>query len=214
MSHYDRYAPLTYTGTVSSANAGDYGSVYTPERNEQRSLKMESQIEYEYVNYYLTVSSRDRNPTDYPAVNRYVVNLSKEFKNVYSIELIQAIIPDKHNITHEPYLLLKIDELEDVMASSDRNISDAFAILQIAPPTTNNGFIQIDKRIHENTIKYYRIPKASLSRMTISITDCDGTLFNFGADSSPIDKALQNTFVFKIVCLEKRRNELSHRNVF
>jgi hypothetical protein len=195
--------------------SNNFQNVYTPQFNEQYSVKQEKDIRYEEVYYYLAVSSKDRNTTDYPDVNKYTINLPKEYKNISSIELIQAIIPDQNQVTKEPYLLLKIDELEDVMASTDRNISDAFAILQLAPPTTSpHGFIQIDKRIHENTVKYYRIPKASLTRMTISITDYLGALFDFGNDSTPIDKKLQNTFVFKITCLEKTRSELNHRNVF
>ena len=77
--------------------------------------------------------------------------------------------------------------------------------------------MQIDKRIHENTVKYYKTPKANLSRMTIKILDSLGDVFDFGTDTIPpnaIDKTLQNTFIFKIVTLEKRRKELNHRNVF
>ena len=147
-------------------------------------------------------------------MNRYVINLSREFKNIYSIELIQAIIPAKNNVENEPYLLLKIDEIDDVTESVDGHIDNAFAILQLAPPTTPGGFIAIDKRIHENTIKYYQTPKAALSKMTVTITNCDGIPFNFGDDVSPPQKDLQNTFVFKIVTLDKKRQELSHRNIY
>ena len=112
-------------------------------------------------------------------------------------------------------MLLKIEELEDVMISNDRHISDSFAILQLAQPTTPGGFIMIDKRIHENTVKYFRAPKASLNKMTVSVTDAYGTPFDFGSDSpSPPIKSLQNTFVFKVIILEKKRNVLEHRNVF
>lgn len=182
------------------------------------SVNQEPNIEYEEVNYYLTVSSKERNVSLYPNVNSYVVHFQKEFKNIYSVELIQAIIPDRNDVVNEPYLLLKIEELEDVMVSNDKHVSDAFAILQLAPPSSSGNFIQLDKRIHENTVKYFRIPKANLSKMTIKIVDYDGVPFDFlnGATdnvSSPV-KAYQNTFVFKVVCLEKKRAQLSHRNVF
>ncbi|WP_323680093.1 hypothetical protein, partial [Exiguobacterium indicum] len=63
-------------------------------------------------------------------------------------------------------------------------------------------------------IKYFRTPKASLSRMTVTLADYSGQPFDFGADgpTEPL-KEFQNTFVFKITTLEKKRT-LGHRNVF
>jgi hypothetical protein len=194
-----------------------YNQVYTESNNSQLSTMAEPSIKYEYVNHYVSVSSRDRLLDQYQNVNRYVVNLPEELRNIYSIELVQAIIPDVNNVLQEPYLLLKIDEIEDVMLSVDRNMSDAFAILQLCSPTVPGGFIQIDKRVHEHTVKYFKTPKATLAKMSISITDCNGVLFNFGANETvghPVNKALQNTFVFKVVCLEKQRETLNTRGVF
>jgi len=212
MSQYNRYERTNFTEHNSDTYMqNDYQNAYNSKFNQQLSAQSEPNIHYEEFSYYLTVSSKDRDINSHPSVNSYTITFPKDFKNIKSIELIQAIIPDKNNVTAEPYLLLKIDELEDVMVSTNKYVSDAFAILQLAPPTTTGGFIQIDKRIHENTTKFFKNPKASLSKMTISITNEAGELFNFGAGNS---KGLQNTFVFKIVCLEKERSVLSHRNVF
>lgn len=202
---------MEYNKTVYNTNT--YTDVYTSSSNTPWSNVVEQDIEYELHEMYLTVSSRDRDVAQYPKSNTYTLQFPIEFKNVYSIELIQGIIPDQNSVTNEPYLLLKIAELEDLMVSNDRNISDAFAILQLSKPTATGTFIQIDKRIHENVIKYYKTPKATLSKMTISITDVDGIPFDFGGDST-LTKAYQNTFVFKIVCMEKKRAVLQHRNVF
>lgn len=214
--HYQRYARQQY----SSSNQNDftsnhYENVYDKNYNIPLSVKQEPEIEYTRVEYYLTVSSRDRDRTVYPSVNRYVIQLPREFRNIASIELIQAIIPDKNNVTHEPYLLLMIDEIKDVMISSDKAMSESFAVLQLTSPLV--GFIQLDKRIHENTVKEFRTPMAGLSKMSISLKKYDGTLFNFGNDSSPPtphDIDFQNTFVFKIICLEKSRTNLNQRNVY
>lgn len=212
---YKRYIPYSVQEyNKSQFNGNNYNDVYNPQFNQQFSVQSEPDIEYDYVNYYLTVSSRDRDISNYPNVNHYVVHFPTEFKNIYSIELVQAILPDKNNISSAPYLLLKVDEIEDVMVSADNNISDSFAILQPATPVTTGGFMQLDKRIHELTIKYYKIPRASLSKMTITITDCNGVPFDFGSDSNPPNTALQNTFVFRIICFEKNRNTLNHRNVY
>lgn len=211
-AHYQRYTQSTFDEyNQNQYQQNDYNSVYTPA--QQFSTQQEPNIEYDQVAYYLTVSSKDRDVDQYPNESSYVQNFQQEFKNIQSIELIQAIIPDKNNVTSEPYLLLKIEELEDVMVSVDRNISDSFAILQLCTPTITGSFIQIDKRIHENVIKYFKTPKSTLARMTIKVTDSDGNPFDFGGASS-LSKQFQNIFIFKIVCMEKKRSTLSHRNVF
>lgn len=192
----------------------DFEKVYSPNFNQKYSISVEPTIEYEEKVYYLTVSSKDRNISFDPLVNNYIVHFPNEFKNIYSIELIQAIIPAKNNVESEPYLLLQIEEIKDVMISSDSNISNSFAMLLLAPPTTPGGFIQIDNRIHENTVFNFTTPKASLSKMSISIKDSNGNLFDFGVNSNTFNKNMQNTFIFKIIIGQKKRAQLDQRNVY
>ena len=216
--HYNRYTNTRYNEYNSKQyEQNNYNDVYNKDYNVQYSVTNESNITYSEYSYYITVSSKDRDRTVYPNVNRYSVSLPQEFKNITSVELIQAIIPAKNDADAEPYLLLDIDEINDVMISNDRYVSESFAILQPSTPITSGGFMQIDKRIHENTVKQYKTPKANLSKLTISIKDCFGELFNIGSDSTPPtnpDKSIQNTLVFKVVTLEKERSELNNRNVF
>jgi hypothetical protein len=214
--HYNRYNPSNYLqSNIRTYDNNSYTNAYSSSYNKPLSVQQETQIEYEEVVKYISISSKDRDVNIYPSVSRYSINFHTELKNIISIELVQGMIPDKNNVLDEPYLLLKIDELDEVVISNDRNISDSFAILQLAEPTKTGGFIMIDKRIHEHTIKYFRTPKAALNKMTVTITDAYGTPFNFGNDSpDPPVKNLQNTFVFRAVVLEKKRNVLEHRNVF
>lgn len=212
-AHYNRYQQNWTPNQYQTGN--DYNVAYSKENNKSLSVVVEPDVEYEETTHYLVVSSNDRNTTDYPNVNKYVINLQNEIKNITSIQLIQAIIPDKNNVTQEPFLLLKIEEMEDVMICNNRNISDAFAILQMASPVTSGYFIEIDTKIHENCVKYYKTPKSSLSRLTISITDAYGTPFDFGNDTpSPPNKEFQNLFVFKLTTLETKRNQLNGRAIF
>jgi len=213
------YTPLNNTNDIKKFNEKNYdvndiGKVYSQNFNEKYSISEEPNIEYEEKIFYLSVSSKNRNLSANPLVNNYVIQFPTEFKNIYSIELIQAIIPAKNNVEGEPYLLLDVAEIEDVMVSSDTHMSKSFAILQLSEPITAGGFIQIDKRIHENTILHFTTPKASLSKMTISIKDCDGNLFDFGVNSNTLNKSMQNTFVFKIVVGQKKRAQLNQRNVY
>lgn len=208
--HYNRYQKLnTVTSNSESYNNNLYNTVYKPADN----LSLNEQVSYATETHFLVISSADRDLDSYPKSNQFVINLQKEYKNIASVELIHAIIPDKNSVTTEPYLLLKINELSTTMDSSNHHISDSFAILQPAPPTTTGGFIQLDKRIAENVILYYETPKASLSKVTVKITNSTGVPFEFGGDTT-IDKAYQVTFVLKLVCYVKDRATLNLKNVY
>lgn len=225
---YNRYKNLdnvmesniyeTYNGNVSDINtdknySNDYIKSFNPEYNNQLSVSQEPNIEYETTIHDLVVTSKSRDLLGYPSSSHYVVNLSKEYKNIKSISLVQAIIPDQNAVTNEPYLLLKVDELNNNMDCNDKNISDAFAIIQLTPATVSGTFIQNDNRIHEKSVLYFKTPKAQLSKMTITITDSDGIPFNFGGNNTLI-KAYQNVFTFRIVTEEKNRRILQNRAVF
>jgi hypothetical protein len=155
-NHYNKFNVNEFNNREYSQNS--FNKVYASENNKDLSVLQEPNIEYEELEYYVTVSSRDRDTTNYPNVNNYSIQLPQEFRNISQIELIQAIIPSANNVAAEPYLLLNISELNDVMISSDKNITNSFAILPLAQPVTPNGFIQIDKRIHENTVYSFITP--------------------------------------------------------
>lgn len=216
--NYNRYVKTNYSEyNTKQFDQNNFKNAYDENYNKSYSVSQEPDIVYEQIEHYLSISSRDRNRANYPNVNSYIINFPVEFRNIASIELVQAIIPAQNNVDEEPYLLLTIDELPDVMISNDKNIANSFAILQLSAPISAGGFIQIDKRIHENTVLTFKTPKANLAKMTVSIRDCLGNLFDFGSDAAlptAPTKSLQNTFIFKVTTLEKRRMQLSHRNVY
>jgi hypothetical protein len=210
--HYNRY---NYTAP-SEVNANNfrnnnYNKVF---EDGALSVSQEPDITYTKREYYLVVSSKDRDPVIYPNPNSFRLTLPKIYRNIHSVELIQAILPDKNSILSEPYIVLTVNELEDIMESNDPHISDAFAILMLAPPNAAGGFISVDNRIHENTVLRYPTPKANLSTMTIKLTDFNGDLFNFTNTPGIIDKQYENTFIFKITQLVKNTNELEVRGIF
>lgn len=207
--HYKRYQVHNIQEhNLDKFGENDYNKMY--KNDAQLSTVQEPNINYDTFEYFLTISSVTRDTVVYPSVSNYSINLDRPFRNIHSIELIQSIIPDKNSVTAEPYLLLQINEIDDVMVAKDQNILNSFAILQLCSPIVAGGFINIDKRIHENVLKVFHTP-ISLSRVSIKIAEFDGSVFDFGGSGS-IDKQYQNTFVFKIVCFEKRRNDF--RNVY
>lgn len=207
--HYNRYNNFN----VTEINNTKFNHNFISKSNDrQLSVIQEPNIKYDYYDYYFVVSSASRDITNYPSESNYVVSFDTPYKNVHSIELIQAIIPDKNSVTSEPYILLNIDEISDTMKSNNQPLLNAFAIIQLTTPVVNNKFINTDKRIHENIPKIFHTP-ISLSKMSIKLTDSNGVVFDFGGTSST-DKEHQNTLVFKITCYEKSRASINFRNVY
>jgi hypothetical protein len=209
--YYDRYKKLnTEEYNKNQYQSNDFNSVF---KQDKLSIIQEPDVKYETRDHYLVVSSAERDPVAYPSSSNFVINLSKEYKNIISVELIQAILPDKNNVTSEPYLLLKINEFEECMDTNNKPISDSFAMLAIPSPVVSDTFIHIDKRIFENVTLNYRTPKANLSKLTVQITDSAGTIFNFGGPGS-LAKATQCVFVFKITTSEGDRKQFNNRNIY
>lgn len=188
-----------------------------PDFKHQKPLSViqEPDIQYEDKIHYLAVESKARNLNAYPNPESYRVTFGDSYRNVKSIELIGATVPDKNNILSEPYLVLKIDEFDNI-ESSDSNTDNAFTILQLNTPNTTGGFINLDMYLCAGTVKIFDTPLARLNTMTISFRDYNNNLFSFGDDTagSPPNKALQNMLIFKITTMEVKRDKLQHRNVF
>lgn len=208
--NYNRNSRLN----IDEENKGNYSSNnYEKVFNKLNISDGQENINYKKRNNYLVISSKDRDLSIYPKSNNFVINLDTEYKNITSIELIQAIIPDKNSVTSEPLLLLNINELDPVMQSNNKQIYDSFAILQMSQPTTAGGFIHTMKQIHEHVLLQYRTPKARLSKLTFSITDIDGNLFEFGGNNTTT-KDYQCQFIFKIITLDTDRDVINQRNVY
>lgn len=211
--HYDRYIKQN----VDEYNKNDFNNLAISSKLDNftpLSVQNEQDIKYASRVDYVVVSSSDRDITNYPNPSRYVFNLPFELKNVVRIEVVNGVIPDQNNVSREPYLLLNIDELDSVMISNNSTINNGFALLHLSPPITPGYFINVDKKTFEHVVLNLKTPKASLSKLTISIRDWEGNLFNFGDDSAGPNKFLQNMFVFKIVTLEKNQEILRQRNVY
>lgn len=190
----------------------EFPQAFSKDVNRPLSTLSEPDIEYEESHHYLVVTSKSRNATIYPSTSNFQLQLDKEYRNIRSIELIQAIFPDKSSVTQQPYLLLQIDEFSDVMDSPDNTIRNSFAFLCTNTANEPGFFITVDRSVHENTPKVYKDLRSNLNRLTLRLVDPDGALFSFGSPVDPFDKLYQTTFVFKIVTVEKRR--IVNRAVF
>jgi len=202
--HYNRYS----NREVTPWNQNDIGHFSEEMRDDIKwSIKQEPGSGYREWVDYINANSGDRDTGKYPNPNEYVVTLPHEIRNISSVELVHGIIPDKNNVTREPFLLLHVQEFEDVMISSNKAVSDAFAMLLMNSPVVTGYFINVYHKVHEKLVKYFKTPKASLTKLTIKITDRNGDLFDFGGTSSDYD----NNFTFKVTRIEKDTGKLQNR---
>ena len=180
------------------------------------SIQQEPIIEYEYTENFIHVSSVDRDRVGYPQPQEYRINLDNDLKNIHSVELINAVIPDANNVNLEPYLILQIDELPNINMYQSRDTpKDAFTVMYFEDAPGN--FLTLKSANCDKIVKTYKTPLARLDRITLRILDYTGAPFSWGVDTSPptaVTKALQNSFVFKVVTVEKKRKSLGVRNVF
>jgi len=180
------------------------------------SIQQEPNIVYAEKDHFLVLSSNDRNTTLYPSPNHYRITFDTPYKNVKKVELVSAVIPDQAasgSVLSQPVLNILIDELNH-LEHSNKNINSAFAVLPLKGPSSSGKFIVPELGAAFNMPHEYAVPLASLSSLTISIVDLNGTLFNFGSDTAPPTLSLQNVLVFKITTEEKSRSILQHRNVY
>lgn len=158
--------------------------------------------------YYLSIESINRDRTKYPSPSEYVFSLVASdttdgatrysYRNIYEIALESVAIPNDPAILTLPYLLLQIKEVQGHYDSAHTPTTKAFAKLYLKP---QGSFMRLDKENCEPLVRvFYPAPLASLTKMSLSICNPDGTLFNFGADTVPPlapDPSIQNSFTFR-----------------
>jgi hypothetical protein len=196
-------------------------------------LQKESQPNYIEKVHYININSVDRQ-WDAQAESRYKfrvkfnqhntftgAGISQMYKNVVSVELVSAILPMDSSIIpfdtrlynglmKYPYLLLRIDELDNVFRGTNNWVDKAFSTLlfdkvfftsvlstdYVSGSTTsivnstpkqgftneyNRGFLKYNPAYFEKK-KFYNNPLASLNSMSISITDPRGNFINTQSD--------------------------------
>jgi hypothetical protein len=173
---------------------------------------------------YLDVESIKRDRDQYPNPAQYVYPLvnsnnnvdtpGERYKNITEISLESAVLPNNNNIFNQPYLLLQINEFTGHYDSASVPCRKSFAKLYLKAA---GSFVRMDKENSDPMVRvFYPAPKASLDRLSISILNPDGTLFNFGTDTAPPqdpNPLLQNYFTFKITTtVPDIVDTIGHRN--
>lgn len=175
--------------------------------------------------YYISIDSRDRDRTQYPNPAQYRVEMkpvdgymgayiSRDFKEIVSIELLSAVYPNTNNVLNNLYLVLVIPEIDDNYDATNTTTTKGFAKLYPQATFGNHVHAKIDGV--EYVRKQWRVSNLkNLSKMTIELRLPNGNLFNFGTDTIPpiaINEDLQNSFTFKITVLEPDTSRLGRQN--
>lgn len=168
--------------------------------------------------FMLSTDSHDRDRTRFPGTNNFLVKvgpsstfngafITEPFKDIQSIELTSAIIPDVALLTSEPYLVVDVTEFHgggNAYYATNRATENSIAKLYFDLPSVGGFYRIIPNKKGELTKITFRPPLAQLSQLRISLRKSDTTLFDLGTDTSPpttVDKTLQTSFTFKIVAL-------------
>lgn len=205
-------------------------------------LELEKKNRPTYIEkvHYLSVNSGDRNWSSFPDTeNRYQfkvlfnngdntnhAGIQHLYKNVNSVEVVSAILPNDSqvipfdsriylNVKQYPYLLLQIDELDNVFHGTNSNNEKSFSHLlfdkEFNSPVLSSDYISTQANTNSvtdvnepfgNKFKkgffkflpayfekkmFYNNPKATLNSMSISLTNPDGNLINTEPDVLKID---------------------------
>ena len=166
----------------------------------------------------VNVDSRDRNRDQFPGSNSFQVQMNPSdtfvgaalftnFKNIYSIRLVNAVVPDF--TADEPYLSLVIPELQDTMAGTNDVLKKSFAMLY--PERVHGSFLSCQVKDMCYCFKKFTPPLANLRSLTFQFYDPDGVLYDFGTDaasSSPVVNTVQVMLTLEITTVESSRKGL------
>ena len=178
----------------------EYKQVQNISRNQDQFVQKRPNKHKYYKEYYVNIDSRDRDRTLYPASNNFVVKFSStasdsetnaciklDLRNIYSVELVHAILPNGSSVTtNERLLYLDIEELgSGTIYGTNKNATNSTFIL--IPEYTHGASSAYSvskyqlktKRIFDKKL-LDRLPK-----MTLRFLKTDGTLINFGTDATP-----------------------------
>ena len=165
--------------------------------------------------YFVTVDSSDRDRTVWPTTSQYQVKMQpahtfqgatidRSFRNVESIEVVNAIFPNRNNVTDSMYLFLTIPEIDGVYEATSTTGNRALA--KLVPERLIGNFVQCSFANEPRPRRIYPFEGARIDQLTIEFRTNNGALFSFGADTSPGSPptpALQTSVTFRIVVRDR-----------
>jgi len=172
----------------------------------------------------VAIDSRDRNRDQFSDTNKFRVHVNPSdtfegaglftnIKNVHSIKLTECVVPDFTG--NHAYLTLVIPELQDTMIGTNDTVKKSFAIL--FPDDVHGNFVTCKTRDMCYCFKRFTPPLANINRLTFEFYAPDGTLVNFGSDTTPPtapNANVQVMIVLEITTVESNRAVIESRPIW
>ncbi len=168
----------------------------------------------------IIIDSRDRNRTHWPNTNEFKIKMKGsdqdigivdyECRNIRSIELMKCVLPSNviNGTTGVQYLILEIPELDSLYHGTNTHLDNAFSYLS---PQDTIGTKFVGCKYENICKKIYEPALGSLGQMTIRFRKPDGSLFNFGTDTTlpnAVNDDVQVLLIFKITSIRPNRANL------
>jgi hypothetical protein len=142
---------------------------------------------------FITVDSRDRDISAFPSASVYEIRinpsstytgalLQKNYKNIKTIEFLNAIYPNVNSVLNEMYLYLTIPEIEGSFDST--NSAGLKAIAKLIPTHVYGGWVYSHGGETITQKKVYDVSMKRLDKLTIEFRRYDGSIFDFGSAST------------------------------
>jgi hypothetical protein len=195
------------------------------DREKQSDMMIPEIREYDY---YITIDSKDRDPTKYPNPNDFVIEfapaaptpgsgetrkgyIDRGLGNVKSCELMNVIVrdvsdqPDSSDASSAsyPYLLLQFDELQTNYFGTNNNITRSFAILSDYSKIGQYRYYHIIGDKTENTVSRVYNPRINLNKLTTRLLLPNGSPFNFGSAFTDDTSNTCITMSFRFTTIQK-----------
>ena len=204
----------------------DFSRFLQLEQNQNRGIpelaKMSTTLSSKCVN----IDSRDRNREKYPNSSRFLVDINPDgnsieaglfttFRNVKSIRIIEAILPATAQTF--AYISLVVNELDDTMSGTNDVLKKSFAMLIPERTDAPGNFITCRVKDMCHCFKKFDPPLANLRRMTFEFHSPDGTLVDFGTDTTAPtapDLTKQVMLILEIVTEDPNKSSIPSRPVY
>lgn len=172
----------------------------------------------------VAIDSRDRNRDQYPNSNNFKVQVNPgntfvgaalytNFRNVYSIRLVEAVLPDFTG--DHAYIVLVIPELQDTLVGTNDILKKSFAML--FPDQINGNFVSCRVKDMCYCFKKFNPALANIRTLTLEFYAPDGTLVDFGTDATlptAPTSTVQNMIVLEITTINSNRAKLEATPIF
>lgn len=165
--------------------------------------------------YYVSIDSRDRDRSVWPRSSQFEVKLDppapyggaqiqRSFRNVLSVELMNAVFPNNNKVLDLQYVYLNIREIDGIL---DTTCAGKRFFAKLLPQHAIGNFVYNYQDIGERAKKVYAFRGARLDKLTVEFRDPAGELVNFGNDNGDKPNPLvQTSLTLKIVVEESNQD--------